>query len=77
MEKSLIDEDPGSASTLFSSQPIKYFIYLEGTLFSAREHPIRLVKLCGTVDFEHPKRKYPEGPMPVSTVHFYQSTQYQ
>ena len=40
MEESLVGKDPGLrlASTLFSSQPIKYFISLEGTLFSAREH---------------------------------------
>ena len=29
MEKSLIGKNPGSASALFYSQPIKYFISLE------------------------------------------------
>ena len=35
--------------------------------------PIRLVKLRGTVDFQRPKRQYPERPRPVSTVYFCQS----
>ena len=72
MEKSLIGKDPGSASILLSSPPIKYFISLEGTFFSAHASicPIRLVKLCGTVDFQHPKRQYPERLRPVSTVYF-------
>ena len=26
-----------------------------------------------SVDFQHPKRQYPERPRPVSTVYFYQS----
>ena len=34
----MIGKDPGSASILFSSQPIKYFISMEGAFFSAREH---------------------------------------
>ena len=38
MDKSLTGKDPGSASTLFSSQPIKYFISLEDTFFSAGQH---------------------------------------
>ena len=38
METSLIGEDPGSVSGSFSSQPIKYFMSLEGKVFSAREH---------------------------------------
>ena len=60
-----------------ASQPIKYFISLEGTFFSAREDlscSIRLVKLRETVDFQRPKRQYPERPRPVYTVYFYQST---
>ena len=58
-----------------ATQPIKYFISLEGT-FSAHASicPIRLVKLRGTVDFHRPKRQYPERPRPVSIVYFYQST---
>ena len=30
--------------------------------------PIRLVKLRGIVDFQRPKRQYPECPRPLSTV---------
>ena len=29
----MIGKDPGSASTLFSSQPIKYFIFIRGYIF--------------------------------------------
>ena len=44
--------------------------------FSAHESicPIRLVKLRRTVDFQRPKRQYPERPKPVSTVYFQQSS---
>ena len=35
--------------------------------------PIRLIKLRGTVDFQRPKRQYPERPRPVFIVYFYQS----
>ena len=77
MEKSLIGKDPRSASTLFSSQLIKYFISLAGTFFSAREHLSNKARqIAWTVDFQHPKRQYPEHPRPVSTVYFYKSTEY-
>ena len=57
--------------TLFSSQPIKYFISLEGTFFSALEHMSNHARqIARTVDFQHPKRQYPERPWPVSIVYF-------
>ena len=78
MDKSLIGKDPWLASTLFSSQPIKYFISLEDTFLAhASICPIRRIKLFGIVDFEHHKRQYLDDLRPVSTVYFYQSTEYQ
>ena len=74
MEKSLIQ---GRRLQRFpASQPIKYFISLWRVHFLAHTSicPIRLVKLRGTVDFQRPKRQYPDGPRPASTVYFYQST---
>ena len=68
-----VSKNAGSTSTLFSSQPIKYCISLEGTFFSAREHlsnQARQILVRGTVDFGRPKRQYPELPRPVSTVYF-------
>ena len=57
--------------TLFSSQSIKYFIALEGTFFSAREHLSNKARqIARTVDFQHPKEQYPELPRPVSAVYF-------
>ena len=61
MEKSLIQ---GRRLQYFpASQPMKYFNSLDGT-FSAHASicPIRLMKLRGTVDFQRPKRQYPERP---------------
>ena len=70
MEKSLIQ---GRRLHDFPSQPIKYLNSLEYISVHSSTCPIRLVKLRGTVDFQRPKRQYPERPRPVSTVYFYQS----
>ena len=79
MEKSLICKDTGSPSALFSSQPITNISFLWRVHFSAHANicPIRPVKLRRTVDFQRSKRQYLERPRPLSTVYFYQSTEYQ
>ena len=66
MEKSLIQgrclhDFPASQSNISNS--LEY-------IFSAREH---LSNQARQIDFQRPKRQYPERPRPVSAVYFYQS----